>query len=87
MSQDRGLRNGGELAKVTKPAREDVDAVRADVWEAALRAAGGNLTAASQSLSFSPQRGHALTKRHGLLELAEQLREENGQPARGRPRR
>lgn len=52
------------------------DGLRASVWEAALRAAGGNIAEASASFGFSRQRGHTLTVRHGLLPLAKALRAE-----------
>lgn len=52
------------------------DSLRASVWEAALRTAGGNIAEASAGFGFSRQRGHVLTVRHGLLALAKALRAE-----------
>lgn len=74
------------LQDATQAAREQADEIRAEVWEGALRRHDGNLAHAGEELGFSRQRGHVLTKRHGLLELAAQLREEAGQPPTGRPR-
>jgi hypothetical protein len=60
--------------------------LRANVWREALERNGGNIAAASAEYGFTKQRGHALTKRHGLLELAKTLKTSLGQPVRGRPR-
>jgi hypothetical protein len=76
-----------KLLAATKDTLGEADEIRAEVWEAALRRSAGHLTRASEEMGFSPQRGHALCRRHGLLELAAKLRKESGQPMRGRPRR
>lgn len=73
-----------------RPATPFVEAVgaegaRGDVWLAALRETGGNIARASKIFNFSKQRGHALTRRHGLVEAARALRLAAGQPSVGRP--
>ena len=75
-----------KLVEATKTPREEANDIRAEVWEAALRAAAGNLTRAGEAMGFSPQRGYALCRRYDLQDLAAQLREAAGQPPRGRPR-
>lgn len=69
-------------AKTARPA----DDIRAEVWLAALERHEGNVTAASTEFGFTKQRGSALTKRHGLVERAAELRKAAGQPRTGRPR-
>lgn len=54
---------------------ERADEIRAEVWERALRDAGGNSAkAAREFLNANKQRGHYLTKRHGLQSLARELK-------------
>lgn len=63
------------LVKAMSEALEDLDGIRADTWEKALRDAGGNSAEASRELlGANRQRGHHLTKRYGLQELARALK-------------
>lgn len=63
------------------------DEMRAATWRAALERHAGNITHASTEFGFSKQRGHTLTRRHGLVEDARRLRKAVGQASTGRPRR
>lgn len=61
--------------------------VRSAVWQAALERHDGNISRASEEFGFSKQRGHALTVRHGLGDLAMTLRLAAGQKKTGRPKK
>lgn len=62
------------LRKATKPALDEADDIRAEIWEATLIRAQANLRIAGEEHGFSRQRAYVLTQRHGLQALAEQLR-------------
>jgi hypothetical protein len=63
-----------------------LEAVRAEVWREAIQRHEGNISSASREFRFSRQRGFALTKAHGLTEMAAGLRLKHGGKRRGRPR-
>ena len=66
----------GILAKATKPALDEADEIRAELWEETLRRTEANLREAGEEHGFSRQRAWVLTQRHGLQGLAEELRAE-----------
>lgn len=64
------------LVQAMSGALQDLDEMRADVWEEALRAAEGNSALAARDLlTANRRRGHYLTKRYGLQELARELKD------------
>lgn len=65
----RGTELGGVLGEV-----------QAGIWLEALERHQGKVARAAKEFGFSRQRGHILTKRHGLLQRAAQLRA--GAPAK-----
>lgn len=65
---------------------KEVDEARAEIWEEAIRRAKGNLAQAGREFGVNRRRAHELAKHHDLVDLARDLRIENGQPATGRPR-
>lgn len=63
------------LVKATAEHVEKADEIRAEIWEQALRDADGNSAKAARNfLGANKQRGHYLTKRHGLQALARELK-------------
>lgn len=69
-------RPNSPLVKAAAAAVDDADTVRAELWEQALRDAHGNSAEAARDfLGANRQRGHYLTKRHGLQSLARQLKQ------------
>lgn len=68
-------RDDSPLAKATADHEDQAESIRADLWEKALRRAHGNSAAAALDfLGANRQRGHYLTKRHGLQALAKELK-------------
>ncbi len=60
--------------------------IRSAVWLEALGRHHGNISRTSKEFGFSKQRGSALTRRHGLVDEAKNMRVNAGQPATGRPK-
>ena len=58
-----------------------------EVVTSAIADAQGNLTRAAEALQISKRHLFRLARRHGLGEMAAQMRIDAGQRARGRPRR
>ncbi len=68
-------RSSSPLAKATIDNEDQAEGIRAELWEKALRQAHGNSAAAALDfLGANRQRGHYLTKRHGLQALAKELK-------------
>lgn len=68
-------RDDSPLTKATAGHEDQAEGIRAELWEKALRRAKGNSAeAAREFLGANRQRGHYLTKRHGLQELARELK-------------
>lgn len=68
-------RDDSPLSKATADHEDKAEEIRAELWEKALRRAHGNSAeAAREFLGANRQRGHYLTKRHGLQELARKLK-------------
>lgn len=67
--------NDSPLTRATEGLEDRAQEIRADLWEKALRRATGNSAeAAREYLGANRQRGHYLTKRHGLQQLAKELK-------------
>lgn len=63
------------LIDAMSAALDNLDDLRAETWEKALRAANGNSAEAARDLlGANRRRGHYLTKRYGLQALAKELK-------------
>ena len=63
------------------------DELRRAVWLTALTRHAGNIAQTAAEFGFSKQRGHAITRRCGLVAAARELRMKAGQAATGRPKK